>query len=306
MSPSVPTTAEFAERNLGSPARDPRACGSKIHCRSATRSRQRSLRNPLPLPASPAANTPGKQDARDSRAGAIRATSPRPPHPCAAPRYAARSATGAVPPLAYKELFGSRARPMQLWLRQTSRIRSAPTRLDDIPRKIGHPHDVESRVPHPPHVVSPHRRIPVLRIITGTEPEIVHGHRSTMRPIPPTRRLEIVQRDHRSNQLANSCGCRRPAVTHDPCVNPEPTRVHRRSRRQTRRVGAMHVVKPHSLCRNGIHVRRSIPTVAVAAEAVRAEGVDVEIDDTHKQGQNHASPLRIRNSAGPTSPPPMS
>ena len=78
-------------------------------------------------------------------------------------------------------------------------------------------------------------------------------------------------------------GCirRRSAMSYDTAVNTEPTCHQCCARRQTRCVGTKEISESHALASDAVDVRRRIPVIAITAEMVRAQSIDVKIENSH-------------------------
>ena len=93
---------------------------------------------------------------------------------------------------------------------------------------------------------------------------------------------------------------RRPAVAHHAGVDPEPALVKRGPRGQAGRVGAVDVVQPRAARRHRVDPRRGVAVVAVAAQVRGVEGVEVEVEDAHREslGERRAGRVKCKPVAG--------
>ena len=74
----------------------------------------------------------------------------------------------------------------------------------------------------------------------------------------------------------------RAAVVHHPGVETAPPAPHRCTRGEARGIGIIAVLKAHSLPGQCIHVGAGIPMVAIAAQVIGSQRVDVDVQDPHR------------------------
>ncbi len=73
----------------------------------------------------------------------------------------------------------------------------------------------------------------------------------------------------------------RTAVIHHPVVKAKPAAPECGPRRQARCIRHIRIVKPAAFGRDAIYRGTGVPVVPVAAQVVRAQAVDIEVEDAH-------------------------
>ncbi len=74
-------------------------------------------------------------------------------------------------------------------------------------------------------------------------------------------------------------------VIDDTGMNAEAAREESRTTGQTRDIGGIALVEADALSGDAIDVGTGLAVVAVAAEVIGAEGIDVDVEDAHNRGQ---------------------
>jgi hypothetical protein len=66
-------------------------------------------------------------------------------------------------------------------------------------------------------------------------------------------------------------------------VNSETTSEQRRPARQTGNIGRMHVIENGGVCSKLVDIRAGVAVIAVTAEMVGPQRIDVYIENAHRQ-----------------------
>ncbi len=67
-------------------------------------------------------------------------------------------------------------------------------------------------------------------------------------------------------------------------MNPESATEERGARGETGRIRNMAAIKLHAVCRHAVDTRAGCPVIAIAAEMIGPQRINIEVEDAHKRG----------------------